>query len=55
METFSLIFVWFCVGWTIITFPGVVILFLFSLWADYENAKHQEKMKQLLTEDKESE
>jgi len=52
MQTFSIILVWFCVGWTIATFPILMGIVGLSLWANMENKKHQEKIRQLLTEDK---
>ena len=55
MQTFSLIIVWFSVGWTIATFPILMAILGLSLWATHENKKHQEKMRQLFSEDKESE
>jgi len=51
METFSLILVWFSVGWTITTFPIVMAILGLSLWANVENKKHREKLRQLLSED----
>ena len=52
METFSLILVGFCVGWTVTTLPCTILIFSLGFWANYENAKHQKKLDQLLSEDK---
>jgi len=51
METFSLILVWFSVGWTIATFPILIGIVGLSLWANIENKKHQEKIRKMMTED----
>ena len=55
MQTLCIILVWFCVGWTIATFPILMGIVGLSLWANIENKKHQERIRQLLTEDKDSE
>ena len=55
MQTLCIILVWFCVGWTIATFPILMGIVGLSLWANIENKKHQEKIRQLLSEDKDSE
>ena len=55
MQYLELLLTWFCYGWTFITFPGFMVIIAFSLWADYENAKHRKKLgqeMQLLSEDK---
>lgn len=52
MEHFELILTWFCYGWTFVTFPGTVVIIAFSLWADYDNVKHNERIKKMMTEDK---
>lgn len=55
MQTLCIILVWFCVGWTIATFPILMGIVGLSLLASHENKRHQQKIKQLLSEDKESE
>ncbi len=55
MKYLEIFLVWFCYGWTLITFPGFMFIIALSVWASYDNEKWKKKLSAIKKENKDKE
>ena len=52
MQTSLCILIWFCIGWTTVTFPILLAIVVLAVCAKISAAAHKKHMKELLCEQK---
>jgi hypothetical protein len=52
MQTSLCILIWFCIGWTTVTFPVLLAIVVLAVGAKISDAAHKKSMRELLCEKK---